>query len=157
MFWIQNFTVRWTSNLLPPHSEVTVEYKFKPDEKLEPLDFHLSGWVIYNDSSSTPIIYRSLFFNQTVEVLEKSAGWSVQSFFTTLLILAGVALGGYVLLSQTAFGKKAAKRATAVAHSAQDKAAAWEVAQVYKPKAVQKAAGAKQMKKPVQQSGSNKQ
>lgn len=57
-FFIQNFTVRWTSNLLPPRSEVTVEYRFVPNERLEPLDFHMSGWLIYNDTKPTPIIYR---------------------------------------------------------------------------------------------------
>lgn len=38
-------TVRWASALLPPRSEVTLEYRFRPDEKLEPLQFLLSGWV----------------------------------------------------------------------------------------------------------------
>lgn len=146
-FYIQNFTVRWTSSLLPAHSEVTVEYKFRPDDKLEPLDFHLSGWMIYNDTSSPPIMYRSVFFNQTIEVAEKGgSGWSIRSLLTTLLVLGALAAGAYVFLSQTTVGKKAAKRATAAAHSTQEKPAAWE-ATVYKPKAQQKAAGAKQTKK----------
>jgi hypothetical protein len=141
-FFVQNFTVRWTSNLLPPNSEVTVEYKFRPDEKLEPLDFHLSGWLIYNDSASTPIIYRSLFFNQTVEVTERRSEWTIQSFFTTALVLAGIAIAGYVVLSQTAVGKKATKRVTASAASSEggNASAGWD-AKIYKPSTVQKAVG----------------
>jgi hypothetical protein len=136
--------------LLPPKSEVTVEYKFRPDEKLEPLDFHLSGWLIYNDSASTPIIYRSLFFNQTVEVAEKRAEWTVQSFFTTALVLAGIAIAGYVALAQTAVGKKTSKRLAASAAPTGEAAAAW-TASVYKPATVQKAVGSKKMVKPTKQ------
>lgn len=141
-FYVQNFTVRWTSNLLPPQSEVTVEYKFRPDEKLEPLDFHLSGWLIYNDSSSTPIIYRSLFFNQTIEVTERRSEWTFQSLLTSGLVLAGIAIVGYVVLSQTNVGKKAAKRVTASTASAEQQAASWDT-KIYKPSTVQKSVGSK--------------
>lgn len=136
-FYVQNFTVRWISQLLPPRSEATIEYRFRPDEKLEPLDFHFSGWLIYNDSATVPIIYRSLFLNQTVEVLERRAHWTVQSVLTYALVLGGAAIAAYVALQQGALGKKVARR-TAVADPVAS--GAWDT-KVYQPAKVQRAAG----------------
>lgn len=152
-------TVRWTAALLPPQSEVTVEYRFRPDERLEPLDFLLSGWVIYNDTSATPVIYRSLFVNQTVEVTEKRAEWTIQSALTYTLLAAGAAIVAYVVMqaqgSTAAKGKKsrssvaAPAAAAAVATPDHDSVAAapaaWDV-KVYRP-GQQKAVGAKRAQK----------
>lgn len=159
-FYVQNMTVRWTSSLLPPHSEVTIEYRFRPDEKLEPLPFLLSGWLIYNDSTvPTPIIYRSLFVNTTVEVLEKRAEWTVASTITWLFTIAGLSLAAYVVVQNTnilgavtgASGKKGKSRPSASPSadepSAGGASSGWDV-KVYKPTNVQKAFGSKKMQKP---------
>jgi hypothetical protein len=159
-FYVQNFTVRWLAALLPPQSEVTVEYKFRPDEKLETLDFLLSGWLIYNDSQPTPVIYRSLFHNSTIEVQERRFGWNLQSALTYALGFAGVAVVGYAIaqqqggvgkLTQSVLGKKSKKsrRDPAASPEAEGSpvAAGWET-KVYKPAAVQKAVGSKKSQKP---------
>jgi len=146
-FYVQNFTVRWTSNLLPPRSEVTVEYRFRPDPNLEPLDFQLSGWLIYNDSAPTPVIYRSMFVNQTIEVLERRQEWTASSIITWIFVLAGLGLAGYVALNLTQGGKKTKSRAsTPSVDGVKSPSAGWET-QVYKPAQVQKAFGSKKEKK----------
>ena len=153
-------TVRWASALLPPRSEVTLEYRFRPDEKLEPLQFLLSGWVIYNDSSvPTQVIYRNLFVNSTVEVVERRAEWTVASVITWMLTIAGLGVAGYVVAQNTSIlssvtgsgsggkghkGKKSSHIDDADSAAA---AASWDV-KVYKPSNAQKAFGAKKMVKP---------
>jgi len=167
-FYVQNFTVRWTSALLPPRSEVTIEYRFRPDERLDALDYHLSGWMIYNDSAPTPIIYRSLFVNQTIEVVERRAEWTAQSAMAYTIGAVGIAVVAYVflqnqggaskVLSSLQGGKKskssrrsAAAEPTAASSpdaAASPSSAGWEV-KAYKPAAVSKAVGKKREQKPV--------
>jgi len=171
-FYVQNFTVRYTSALLPPRSEVTLEYRFRPDERLDALDYHLSGWLIYNDSSiPTPIIYRSLFVNATVETIERRAEWTAQSALAWAVGLAGVGVVAYAVAQSqggaqklintvvgAAGGKKAKKsRSSATASTAavgadgepaaSPSAGGWEV-KAYRPATVQKAVGGKKHQKP---------
>lgn len=124
--------------------------------------------MIYNDSSiPTPVIYRSLFVNTTVEVLEKRAEWTVASTITWLLTLGGLGLAAYVIAQNTNLlsavtgaagsatgGKKGGKKAGSSSGTqfddASDPAAAaasWDV-KVYKPSNAQKAFGAKKLVKP---------
>jgi len=168
-FYVQNFTVRYTSALLPPRSEVTVEYRFRPDERLDALDYHLSGWLIYNDSSiPTPIIYRSLFVNATVETLERRAEWTAQSALAWTVGLVGFGAVAYAVAQSQggasklintvvgAAGGKKSKKSRASSSSAAAKAdgepaaspsAGWEV-KAYRPSTVQKAVGSKKHQKP---------
>jgi len=140
-FYVQNFSVGFTSSLLPPHSEVTINYRFRPDEKLEPLDFHLSGWLIYNDSAvPTQIIYRSLFVNQTIEVLERKQEWTVQSAITWSFSGIGMLVVSYVAMQY--WGGLSGSRKRSVTRGEGGAAAGWE-AKVYKPAAVQKAVSKK--------------
>lgn len=151
-FYVQNYTVRWTSNLLPPKSEVTVEYRFRPDEKLDPLDYHLSGWLIYNDTAPTPIIYRSLFVNSTIEMLERRMEWNVQTVLTYTLASAGLGIAAYVFYqhSQSSRPRKSRSSASSVsdgvsAASSSLAAVGWDT-KVYRPATVQKAVGGKKPK-----------
>jgi len=172
-FYVQNFTVRYTSALLPPRSEVTVEYRFRPDERLDALDYHLSGWLIYNDSSiPTPIIYRSLFVNSTVETLERRSEWTAQSAVAWTVGLAGFAVVAYAVAQSqggaqklinnvvgAAGGKKSKKSRASASTSAPSTgsktdgeptaspSAGWEV-KAYRPATVQKAVGGKKHQKP---------
>ena len=172
-FYVQNFTVRWTSALLPPKSEVTLEYRFRPDERLDALDYHLSGWLIYNDSAPTPIIYRSLFVNQTVEIVERRAEWTAQSALAYGLATVGIATAAYVFaqsqggvgkaVASLTGGKKKSSRRSHVSSGSSDAAASpdassnspssaaaagWDV-KAYRPASVSKAVGKKREQKPV--------
>ncbi len=153
---------------------MTLEYRFRPDERLDALDYHLSGWLIYNDSSiPTPIIYRSLFVNQTVETLERRAEWTAQSAVAWTVGIAGVAVVAYAvaqsqggaskLVNNLVGGKKGGKKsrsapsaaASASAGAKEDSPSAspsaanggWEV-KAYRPSTVQKAVGGKKHQKP---------
>ena len=78
-----------------------MEYRFTPDEKLDPLDFHLSGWLIYNDSSvPVAVMYRSLFVNGTVEVLERQAPWTFASALGWALTLGALVAAAYFYAAQ---------------------------------------------------------
>lgn len=116
--------------------------------------------MIYNDTTlPTPIIYRNLFVNTTVEVLERRAEWTVASTLTWLLTLGGLGLAAYVVAQNTsilssvtgsAAGGKGKKQKAAASDDSADAAAAaasWDV-KVYKPSNAQKAFGAKKMVKP---------
>jgi hypothetical protein len=140
-YYVQNLTARTTSGLLPAKSELTVEYKFTPDAKLETLDFHFSGWVIYNDTAAT-VLYRSLYANHTVSMIEKRGEWSLQSVLTYLVTIGALAAAAYFGMQTTATGQKVKKAATAATTVTADVQTPW-AATAYRPANVQKAAGAK--------------
>jgi len=111
-YYIQNFTVREVEGSVEPGSQISLEYSFKPDLSLEPLEFHLSGWVIYNDSEAN--MFRSLFVNGTIELTEAQSDFDVRSVFTWFLLLAALGLVAYVGFNTfaTPGQKKTMKRAT---------------------------------------------
>ena len=105
-YYIQNFTVRETESIVGPGQETTIEYRFRPDPALEPIEFQLSVWSIYNSSEGR--MYQSTVFNDTVELVEKREPWSVSSVINYSLVLAGLGVIGYVgySLTQGSGGKK---------------------------------------------------
>lgn len=124
-FFIQNFTVRAVNQLLPPQSEVTVEYRFTPDERLEPADFHLSGWIFYNATEPATDIFRSTWVNATVEVYEKPAQLTVGSFFSYVVIFSIIGGIAYFFLQKKVTPSKKS--------SSSSSSNGWDV-KVYTPK-----------------------
>ena len=47
---IVQFTVREVAASVESNQEISLEYVFMPDKSLEPLEFHLSAWVLYNST-----------------------------------------------------------------------------------------------------------
>jgi len=105
-YYIQNFTVRETESIVGPGQETTIEYRFRPDPALEPIEFQLSVWSIYNSSEGR--LYQSTVFNDTVELVERREPWTVQSVVNYLLVLSGMGVIAYVgwNLTQGTGGKK---------------------------------------------------
>lgn len=110
-YFIQNFTAKAVSGVATPTAQISLEYKVTPDEKLEPLEFWLSGYVEYTmEGSDEP--YRQHFVNTTVELFDSRTGFDVSSMFTTLLVFAALGVVGYIGVSAGAekvTGKKKKK------------------------------------------------
>jgi len=106
---IQNFTVRTVFTELAPNSEITIEYKFKPDLNLEPLEFHLEGFVYYNSTvpapsdPATPVpeedVFRSAFINGTVKLEERKSDVDARALFTYVLLFSAVGLIIYIFIN----------------------------------------------------------
>lgn len=124
---------------LRPNSELTIEYKFKPDVNLEPLEFHLSGWLLYNNTEFEP--FRSAFYNGTVELTERRSSLDARTLFTYVLVISALGLIGYVALNMNK--QKLAKKIETGTRAA---ASEWTT-RVYKPADKQRAVGSKTSQK----------
>jgi hypothetical protein len=47
-YFIQNFTVKELSGVAAPNAQISLEYRFTPDKKLEALEYTLTGFVEYH-------------------------------------------------------------------------------------------------------------
>ena len=149
-YFIQNFTVRETESIVGPAQETTIEYRFRPDVSLEPIEFQLSVWALYNSSEGR--MYQSTVFNDTIELQERREPWSVASVFNTALVLSGLGVIGYVAYSVMqggqASGKK--KRTRRTEADGPKEPVEWET-KVYKP-----AVKPRTVRKPGSKKGSKK-
>ncbi len=105
---------------------MTVEYRFTPDERLEPADFHLSGWIFYNATEPSTDIFRSTWVNATVEVFEKPAQLTVSSFFSYVVMFSIIGGIAYFFLQNKVPSSKKSSSSAAPSGS-------WDV-KVYTPK-----------------------
>jgi len=93
-YYIQNFTAYEVEGIIEPGAQLSLEYTFKPDPSLEPLEFHLSGWILYNDSENQ--MFRSTFVNGTIELIEAPTDFDIRGVFTWFLAVAALGLIVYV-------------------------------------------------------------
>jgi len=136
-YYIQNFTAREVNAIVEKGEEGSIEYQFTPDKSLEPLEFHLSISLYYNDTVDDQL-YVSPILNGTIELVEKSSGLDVKTLFQYILAFAGLGLAGYIGLNISGSLNKGGAvervRTRAAAPSASQQAAAaasWEH-EVYK-------------------------
>lgn len=138
-YFIQNFTASEPGVIVGPEQQVTLEYRFRPDPALEPVDFLLSGYVTYSDSGYDS--YKSIFYNDTIVMVEKPfvltpsvvVGYSFVIFTFASVAYVGLAVSG-VLSSAS---KKVARVTRSNTSSKDD--AAWG-AEVYNPSSTAKVA-----------------
>jgi len=131
-YYIQNFTAREVNAIVEKGEEGSIEYQFTPDKSLEPLEFHLSISLYYNDTVDDQL-YVSPILNGTIELIEKSSGLDVKALFQYILAFAGLGLAGYIGLNISGSLNKGGAiertrtRVTAPSASQQQAAAAsWE-------------------------------
>jgi hypothetical protein len=144
-YYIQNFTTRTLDAIVGPNAETTVEYRFRPDPTLQPIEFQLSGWLLYNGSDGR--IYQSTFINTTIELLEHKEPWSFTRLIGTLIVFAVLGGIGYgsVLLAQS--GKTTKRRRKPAEQSGTSAPAVWNADKVYKPSAKATPRGKKSSRK----------
>jgi len=96
-YYIQNFTVREVGATVEPNNEISIEYAFMPDKSLEPLEFHLNAWVLYNNTAND--MFMTTFQNGTIELIEKPSEFDAKQFFSYVLFAGVLGLVGYIFLS----------------------------------------------------------
>lgn len=63
--------------------QVSVEYVFMPDKNLEPIEFHLSAYLDYNDTEAHR--FRSTFQNGTIELVERASSFDARLYAVFVL------------------------------------------------------------------------
>lgn len=102
-YFIQNFTGKAVSGVAAPSAQISLEYKVTPDEKLEPLEFWLSGYVEYTmEGSDEP--YTQMFVNTTIELYDSRTSFDFSNLFTTVLMMATI--GGFAYFGLSAGAEK---------------------------------------------------
>jgi len=132
-YYIQNFTVSLIGAVIEAGSEISVEYKFKTDANLEPLQFQLEAYFLVNTTDDREI-YRTTFFNSTVELIERNSDFNTRTLFSYLLILSVLGGGGYLLYSSKY--TKSVRRSQA---GPKKPVAEWDAAPAYVPAKASKA------------------
>uniref|UniRef100_A0A7S0BJP7 Signal sequence receptor subunit alpha n=1 Tax=Rhodosorus marinus TaxID=101924 RepID=A0A7S0BJP7_9RHOD len=98
--FVQNFSYSLVNATIPPKSEFSVIYKFRPFLRLEPKQYQMALTVFYEKKKaiSAPLVasYGNTYFNQTVEL---TTGDGTMDNQTLLLIVIGI-----VVLALGAFG-----------------------------------------------------
>jgi len=94
-YYIQNFSVKAVDELVAPGKEQTYDFTFRPDQRLEPLEFWLSAYVIYNNTDTSQI-HQTVFINGTIDLIEKPSDMNFRRVFTYFLAFAAAGLVGYI-------------------------------------------------------------
>lgn len=90
-YFIQNFSTRAVGDLLRPSSEITLEYTFLPDF-LEPVQFWMSVWVDYTDTTGRT--YRNTVYNNSITLEDGPTEFSIDMISAYIPLLCMIA-GGY--------------------------------------------------------------
>lgn len=94
-YFVQNFTGRMVSTVIPPNSQLSVEYTIRPDRSLEPLDFWLSGVVDFYGLEEQRM-HRNTFLNETIELIEKPLGFTAVTVSVKLITYAFFGMLAYI-------------------------------------------------------------
>jgi len=89
-YYIQNYTRLQYNEIALPGQTTSFYYHFAPDAMLEPRVYFLILSVEYIGLDN--VQHRNVFYNSTIQVLERTEGVDTQMIFTCLAILAGVGL-----------------------------------------------------------------
>jgi len=143
-YYIQNFTSREIGAVVKPGQEVSVEYVFLPDKSLEPLEFHLSAYVDYNDTTNNR--FRSTFQNGTIELVERASSFDAKLVFSYFLAASAAGLIAFIgmNLSKSLTAPQKVERGTKSTASATSDD--W-AGPIYKPKDASAAIGRKKAPK----------
>jgi len=141
---IQNLTSSEVGLIVESGREVSIEYKFRADTSLEPLEFWLSGWILYNNSDHQ--IFTSAFYNATIEFVEKPNNFDARQVFSYFLMAAVGGLVVYIFFQFSSGGKKSKRSGRSSARQQQESNSSWDT-EIYTPKERAKKAGNSQKRK----------
>jgi len=101
-YYIMNFTARRVVGAsVGPMQQASVEYQFRPDPSLEPTEYWLSAWVIYNNSDDQ--VFMHTFYNGTVELVEEDGGFGAKQALFYLVVLASFGAAAYGIVRYSGF------------------------------------------------------
>jgi len=92
--YIQNFTEHEYDVLVHPNERITLSYSFTPDSLLDTRDFGFIASIFYNDDVSN---YSTTFYNGSIGIEEADVSFDSQSFFGYTVVIAAVALIGFLV------------------------------------------------------------
>jgi len=122
--YIQNFSDLTPFSEIKEGDQGTLYYRFFPDPQLEPREYMLTLTVDYVDADKEE--FQTVYFNQTVELIESQSSQDSRAWFGRCLLLvlvAGLGFGGQLLTKR--FAGKKSKAPTPVAPKATGGANEW--------------------------------
>lgn len=136
-YYIQNFTKKEISGVVAPGAHVSLAYTFKPDAKLEPLEYYLSGVITYKmEGSDDP--FELVFTNATVHLVDTSSGADFGTCCTYLMAIVALSTAGYFAYNSPTVKKIQRKQKKKAAAAKPVSEADWEV-KAYQPRQTSKA------------------
>merc|ERR1712070_988452 len=90
--YIQNFTELTPFTEIKEGDQGTLYYRFFPDPNLEPNEYVLTLSVDYIDADREE--FQTVYFNQTVEIVESQSVQDSRTFFGRCLMLVLIAVVG---------------------------------------------------------------
>lgn len=137
-YYIQNFTGKGVAETLAPGEQVTLEYKFTADARLEPLQYWFSAFVFVN---ATDRVYRQVPINGTVDLTAEAQTFGVMDALTYVMSTACICAVGYVVVLNLPQGKKRSSKVRDT-RTKEQVAEDWDMA-AYTQSATNKIAGKK--------------
>lgn len=107
-YYIQNMSFSPEGVPVNPGQQVTIEYIWKADGELEPLDYWMSHLVLYNTSDDR--VYITHVFNETIQLVDTRSNFLVNlgSALSGIITIAGLAFAWSILYTKS--GEKALKK-----------------------------------------------
>jgi len=111
---------------------MSIEYKFKADAMLEPVDFFLTGFIVYNNTNDK--MFRTIFFNETISMYSKGSQITLQLVFTYIMLFAMIGAAAVSFYNYVLVGKLRLFKSNKPAKVESQEAPKWETTQ-YAPRA----------------------
>lgn len=124
-YYIQNFTAKGVAEVLAPGAQVTLEYKFMADPRLEPLSYWFSAFVFIN---ATDRVYRQVPINGTLDLTAEAQSFGIMDFLTYLVSTATICAVGYVVVLNLPQGKKRSGSKVRETRTKEQRAEDWDMA-----------------------------
>ncbi|CAD7701158.1 unnamed protein product [Ostreobium quekettii] len=95
--YYQNFSMQPLGITVPAGAELTMEYLFRPDPALPPMEFRIAITAFYSNVKGNEW-YSSTFFNETIEIVEAEKFFDTEVLFmyATIICLMALAVFGLV-------------------------------------------------------------
>jgi len=99
---IQNYTVRSYNLTIPAGEQASFHYSFRPDPSLDARPFGVAANIFYSDRDDN---YTTLFFNDTIYLVEHQEEVDIRAWFIYIGAAAAVGLVGFLVYNAVGGGK----------------------------------------------------
>lgn len=94
-YHIQNFSMIPLQSYIPPNTQASFVYNFRPSESFYARPFGLTMNIYYKDQDDRQ--YRDAVFNATVNIIEREEGFDAETFFMYVFMVSGLSLLMFIL------------------------------------------------------------
>jgi len=116
-YYIQNFTVKPLADYLYPSAQYTIEYTFKADQKLEPLQYWFSAFIMVN---GTTRLYKQTPINGTLDLVLENSDFGLNDVLMWIVSFAIIGGGSYFVADSFNFIPKPKKTRKVVEQGTKD-------------------------------------